>query len=236
MDHEPFGSWSWSALPWVKAKIRFHGQRSFPFLLAAMSEPSRTWSTEALTPVSQLRTTVLVVALLALSGYVDWSTGFEVSVFLLYTVPVGLATRTLGLAAGLLCSVAAMGIWVLADVQSGHVYSQQWFVYVNALNRLACFVLTVLAVSYLGAKYRRLTDKLQAFSGEIPQCTQCHRLSAPDGHWRSVEQHFAEFGGAHLRHKACPDCARRGYARAAYAADQADAEATVDSDQTPHTC
>lgn len=201
-----------------------------------MSAPSRSLATEALTPVSRLRATGLVLALLALSGYVDWFTGFELSVFLLYTVPVGLATRTLGLVAGLLCALAATVIWVVADVQSGHVYSQHWFLYVNALNRLACFVLTVLAVSYLGAKYRRLSDKLQAFSGEIPQCTQCHRLGAPDGYWRSFEQHLAEFGGAHLRHKACPDCARRGYARAAYAADPSELDVTVDSDQTPHTC
>jgi hypothetical protein len=72
-------------------------------------------------PVSPLRATGLVLALLALSGYVDWFTGFEVSVFLLYTVPVGLATRALGLGAGLLCAVAAMAVWVFADIHGGHV-------------------------------------------------------------------------------------------------------------------
>jgi hypothetical protein len=187
-------------------------------------------------PAFQPRSTLWVLALLALCGYVDWSTGYEVSVFLLYTVPVGVATRQQGTVAGLLTSLAAMGAWVWADVQGGHVYSQHWFLYVNALNRLACFVLTVLAVSYLGAKYQRLTDKLQAFTGEIPQCTQCHRLGAPDGYWRSAEQHLADFGGARLRHKACPDCARRAYARAAYGCDESKIDQAVDAAQSPHTC
>ncbi len=216
-----------------------HVHQTPPLSLVVMNEPSKSLASSALpplSPASQLRTAGLVLVLLALSGYVDWTTGFEVSVFLLYTVPVGLATRRLGGAAGMLASLAAMGVWVWADIQGGHVYSQRWFLCVNALNRLACFVLTVLAVSYLGAKYQRLSAKLQAFSGEIPQCTQCDRLGAPDGYWRSFEQHLAEFGGAHLRHKACPDCARKGYARAAYAADQSEIDVTVDAEQTPHTC
>jgi hypothetical protein len=201
-----------------------------------MNASSRSLSASVLTPTSRLRALALVLVALAVSGYVDWSTGFEVSVFLLYTVPVGLATRSLGVPAGILTSLAATGLWVWADIASGHVYSQHWFLYVNALNRLACFVLTVLAVSYLDAKYQRLHNQVKAFSGDIPQCTQCHRVGAPDGYWRHFEQHLADFGGAHLRHKVCPDCARRGYARAAYRADAARADASAETDQAPHTC
>jgi len=31
-----------------------------------------------------------------------------------------------------------------------------------------------------------------------------------------VDDYLREFGGAELHQKVCPDCARRGYARAAY--------------------
>jgi hypothetical protein len=220
-------------------RVSAHVHWSPSLLPAAMKEPFSLMTlsdTQNQAPTSQLRSAVWVLALLALCGYVDWTTGYEVSVFLLYTVPVGVATRQQGLVAGLLASVAAMAAWVWADVQGGHVYSQHWFLYVNALNRLACFVLTVLAVSYLGAKYQRLSDKLQAFTGEIPQCTQCHRLGAPDGCWRSAEQHLADFGGARLRHKACPDCARRAYARAAYGCDESKVDHTVEAAQSPHIC
>ena len=201
-----------------------------------MNASSHSLTPTALTPAARTRAWVLVVLSMALSGYVDLITGFEVSVFLLYTVPVGLATRWLGIMAGMASALVATGIWVWADIQSGHAYSQHWFLYINAFNRFACFALTVLAVSYLSAKYQRLSAKVQAFSGEIPECTQCHRIGAPDGYWRTLEQHLADFGGAHLRHKVCPDCARRGYARAAYAADVMRAQDALDTEQAPHSC
>ena len=201
-----------------------------------MSAPSTSLAVETRTPFSRLRATVIVLVLLALSGYVDWATGFEVSVFLLYTVPVGLATRWLGPTAAMVSALAATGIWVWADIQSGHLYSQHWFLYINAFNRFACFALTVLAVSYLSAKYQRMSAKVQAFTGEIPECTQCHRIGAADGYWRSLEQHLAEFGGAQLRHKVCPDCARRGYARAAYGGEAAPGNAPLDAEQAHHSC
>jgi hypothetical protein len=231
-------------LPWQTHKMQAfaphaHVHRPPSTSFVAMNEPSSIMSrsgTLSHPPAAQLRSALWVLALLVLCGYVDWTTGYEVSVFLLYTVPVGVATRRQGLVAGLLASTAAMATWVWADVQGGHVYSQHWFLYVNALNRLACFVLTVLSVSYLGAKYQRLSDKVQAFTGEIPHCNQCHRFGAPDGYWRSAEQYLADFGGAHLRHKACPDCARRVYARAAYACDESKGDVAVDAAQSPHIC
>lgn len=157
-----------------------------------------------------------VVLSLAAVGYVDAVTGYEVSVFLLYTVPVALATRRLGTAAGLLTAVAATAVWVLADMRSGHVYSRAWILYVNAFNRMVCFVLAVAAIRYLRARQLALLRQIEAFSGQMAACGQCHRLAGADGYWRSVDDYLREFGGAELHQKVCPDCARRGYARAAY--------------------
>lgn len=147
---------------------------------------------------------VLVVASLALVGYIDRVTGYEVSVFLLYAVPM---------------AMAATGVWVWADVASGHTYSKAWILYVNAFNRMVFFVLTVAAIRYMVGRHRDLLRRLSAFTGTQPVCTQCHHVAGHDGYWRSFEDHLAEFGGAEIQHKVCPDCARRGYARAAYRGD-----------------
>lgn len=149
-------------------------------------------------------------------GYIDISTGYEVSVFLLYTIPVALATRLIGPVAGSISAVVASGVWVWADVASGHTYSRDWILYINAANRLAYFLLTVAAIRFLQGRYRALRRQIEAFSGEIPMCSQCHRIGGHDGYWRSPEDHLTEFGGADIHHKACPDCARRSYARAGY--------------------
>lgn len=157
-----------------------------------------------------------VLLSLAAVGYLDAETGYEVSVFLLYTVPVGLATRWLGGMGGLCTAFAATAIWVLADKYSGHVYSHAWILYVNAFNRMVCFILAVAAIRYLRTRQLALLRRIEAFSGDMAACGQCHRLAGKDGYWRTTEDYLREFGGAEVHPKVCPDCARRTYARAAY--------------------
>jgi len=158
----------------------------------------------------------VVLASLAMSVYIDIVTGYEVSVFLLYTVPVALGTRWLGNAMGAAMAVSGTALWMWADKVSGHAYSHEWFLYVNAITRMFCFFLTMVAVRYVMAQKREIATLLRAFSGDVPVCQQCDRIGADDGYWRSVESYLIEFGEAQVHHKVCPDCARRGYARAAY--------------------
>jgi hypothetical protein len=158
----------------------------------------------------------LVLVTLALSVYIDVVTGYEVSVFLLYAIPVAIATRRLGNGAGLLTSLVATLLWVLADVMSGHTYSRPWFLYVNAFNRLVCFFLAMATIRYVTTQKSRLMARIDAFTGDVPVCQSCHRIGADDGYWRPAESYLAEFGQAQIHHKVCPDCARRAYARDAY--------------------
>jgi hypothetical protein len=167
-------------------------------------------------PAFQWRHVALVLVSLGLSAYIDVITGYEVSVFLLYTVPVALATRRLGRVAGLMTAVLATVVWVWADKASGHTYSRDWYLYVNAFNRMVCFLLTVAAIRYVAAQKSALVARFQAFTGDVPVCQQCHRIGDDGGYWRPFDSYLTEFGGAQIQHKVCPDCARRGYARAGY--------------------
>jgi hypothetical protein len=164
-----------------------------------------------------------VLITLAIVGYIDQATGYEVSVFLLYLIPVALATRWLGVPGGVLVATMATGVWILADWRSGHTYSHPWYLYVNAINRFGCFLLAVAIIRHVRARHGDLMRRIEAFSGEVPVCSACHRIGSGDGYWRSFESYIAEFGGAEIKPKVCPDCARRSYARAAYhyQADQA---------------
>lgn len=172
------------------------------------------------------RRMAVVLASMAMSVYIDIVTGYEVSVFLLYTVPVALATRWLGNAMGAAMAVLGTVLWIWADKVSGHAYSHAWFLYINALTRLFCFFLTMVAVRYVMAQKQEIATLLRAFSGEVPVCRQCDRLGDADGYWRSFENYLVEFGRAQVHHKVCPDCARRAYARAAYR-DQSDQVGSV---------
>lgn len=164
-----------------------------------------------------------VLALLAIVAALDATTGYEVSVFLLYTIPVAMSTRHLGVHAGVVVSLLAAVAWALADQWSGHTYSQDWILAINAFNRLCCFLLAVIAIRYIEERRAEVASRLRAFTGEVPHCTQCDKLCGEDGHWRSPENYLSELGGAEVLAKVCPDCARRAYARAAYRA-QADGQ------------
>lgn len=167
-------------------------------------------------PLKGAARVALVLLTLLVSGVIDYATGYEVSVFLLYMVPVALATRFFGMSFGVCVALTSTVVWMAVDRWTGHHYSQSWIWYVNAANRMICFVLSVWGIGYLESRQQRLQQRLNAFNGSIPVCTQCHRLSANDGYWWEVDGYLKEFGGAQPQHKVCPDCARHAYARGAY--------------------
>jgi hypothetical protein len=155
-----------------------------------------------------------VIALLAVCGWVDYATGFDVSVFVLYGIPVAVASACMGFAAGLWSAVLAALIWVGCDVASGHVYAHSWTLYINAANRFVYFALCAVAASRL-----HLPSELKAASKQASaECTQCDRVRPAGSAW-VTKGSYIEQGTQPERvvyKKLCPDCARRVYAMAGY--------------------
>lgn len=173
-----------------------------------------------------------VLALLAIVAVLDAVTGYEVSVFLLYTIPVALSTHYLGVRAGVMVSILATLAWAYADRWSGHTYTREWILAINAFNRFCCFLLSVMAIRFIEERRAAVALRLRAFTGEVPHCTQCDKLCGEDGHWRRPEVYLSELGGADVLPKVCPDCARRVYARAAYR-EQPDTPTAMPEGQDP---
>lgn len=146
----------------------------------------------------------------------DWASGYEVSVFFLYVIPVALCTRYFGRVAGWSMALTAALVWMVADRWSGHQYSQEWIWYANALNRFLCFALAVWVVHYFEVRRAIMQRRLDAFGGERPVCSSCHSISDDKGYWWSMDNYLREFGGATPLSRVCPDCARHAYARGGY--------------------
>lgn len=153
----------------------------------------------------------LVAASLALVGYIDVLTGYEVSVFPLYALPVALAAWLSGAWAGTATSMIATAIWAWADLATGHVYSKTWILYVNGGARLAFFLFVALAVAYMIGNLRRARSQLQNFSGTLAVCTACSRVRDRDEYWWEVQAYLREYGGALTQAKLCPECAHEAY-------------------------
>lgn len=153
----------------------------------------------------------LIVALLGLVGYIDATTGYEISIFPLYALPIALTVRFFGIGAGMAAAGLAALLWMWADIAAGHVYSQPWIMYVNSAGRLLFFLFVALAVGYMIGNRRRARSQLRNFSGTLPVCTACSRVRDRNGYWWDVQSYLREFGGALTRAKLCPDCAHEAY-------------------------
>src|SRR5688572_15172282 len=74
-----------------------------------------------------LRWMALAAALVMLVAVADYVTGYELSLSILYLLPILLATWTLGFSAGLMCSLVSLLAWLLSDAAMGHEYSRSLY-------------------------------------------------------------------------------------------------------------
>ncbi len=79
--------------------------------------------------------------LMAVVGYLNFLTGWELDLSLFYVAPIMFATWFLGLRAGLLACLASTAVWFLVDLSWLHVYTSEFVHYWNMSIRLSFFVL-----------------------------------------------------------------------------------------------
>ena len=152
-------------------------------------------------------------------GYADYLTGFEVSVFVFYFVPVGLAAWRLGLLAGVLMAVLSAVAWGLANHHAGQIYSSQMIFVWNTVVRLIAFLtvvwLTARNVALLAReratsmKLRKTLAEVNFLEGLLPICTSCKKIRNDQGNWEQMEHYFQDRSSAKFSHGYCPECAKQ---------------------------
>jgi signal transduction histidine kinase len=97
------------------------------------------------------------LGLVAIVGLVDYLTGFELSFFALYLIPVALAAWFIGRGFAVFVSMLSEAASVTGDVLAGARYSSEFVIVWNALIALASYF----AVIWILAKLRSLYDALE---------------------------------------------------------------------------
>jgi diguanylate cyclase (GGDEF)-like protein len=100
-------------------------------------------------------TGVIALLLVLAVGVLDAATGVEISVSVIYLVPIGIAAWYAGAEWGYGASLLAAVAWYLADVTGARAYSVAWIPVWNATVRLGFFVV-------LTELLRRLRDAIDA--------------------------------------------------------------------------
>jgi hypothetical protein len=149
--------------------------------------------------------------LLWIIAWLDYRTGYEISVFFLYVFPVAWATWSLGLGWGLMMSVfgACAARW--ADFADGHHYSHTWIFWERGLTNLIMLVLISFLFHSSKLRLDRERRKVKQLEGILHICAVCQRIEDQDGHWKSMSEYLRAHTETEPRQLQCPDCAKAKY-------------------------
>jgi serine phosphatase RsbU (regulator of sigma subunit) len=105
-----------------------------------------------LNQISKINKTVLFVisvVILSVIGYIDYATGFEISISIFYLIPVVISSWFIDRTSGYSISFLSSIILFLADILLSHTYSQPLVPYWNALVMLGFFLIISFILSEL---------------------------------------------------------------------------------------
>jgi hypothetical protein len=114
---------------------------------------------------SKLHGALVAFALVALIAVLDYRTGYEIRLAILYMLPIALATWSGGMLSGLSVSVAAVACWGIS-FSPNHIYSREMFYYWEGFLLAATFVIFVMLLHRLrGALAQADARFLQVLNG-----------------------------------------------------------------------
>jgi len=133
--------------------------------------PEATSDFPPLAPISARRKIVVLVAgllALALLGWVDYFTGYELGFFVFYSVPVGLTAWYSGRWPGFITALGASLTWWLADHLNGVNYSSRFYLYWNLTIHFLTFVINAATL----AKIKSELDERRVLVAELHRVKQ----------------------------------------------------------------
>jgi diguanylate cyclase (GGDEF)-like protein len=109
------------------------------------------------------------IVLIGLIGVLDTLTGYELAFSLFYLLPIAFVTWHAGKRAGIALSVLSGAAWTVADAGAGHIYSQPFILYWNALLRFGFFLTVTLLLAALreSLEHERQLARLDFLTGAV---------------------------------------------------------------------
>ena len=139
------------------------------------------------------RRTLIVLAgcavWLAVLGWVDRTTGYELGLFALYTAPVGVVAWNLGRGPGIMAAFIASVIWYMADRCAGDRYSTPFYGYWNTGMHFTTFIINAVTFAKIKSSLNQrheleralveTREQLKQVGQATPLCPQCRKPYVP---------------------------------------------------------
>lgn len=157
---------------------------------------------------------------LLILGWLDYATGYEMSFFIFYSVPVGFAAWYAGRWPAIAVALAATVSWLLADYFGGAKYSRPFFFYWNTMIHFGAFIINAVTIAKikselnrqheLDAELERMRQALVTLADRWPQCPACNqdRIDLAQTSPHQSQRQLVDLMRSHAELQAalCPKC------------------------------
>ncbi len=140
------------------------------------------------------------LGLLALVGYVDYLTGYTLSVLVFYLLPILFGLRYVGTGFAFLLAVLSALTWLFADVASGHHYEGYLTPIWNTGIRLSIFLLVVILFSNRNHLKQLVDQQTEKLRQEIQERTRLQKelMEIAESEQRRIGHDLHDSLGQHL--------------------------------------
>lgn len=146
------------------------------------------------------------VALLALVGWIDYATHYQIGLAVFYALPIAWMAWSVNFAWALLLIACDSLVRFWTDAQWVHHYAQAWIPWERACMRTIVFAF----IAFSFHQFRRDLDnknrKLRQLEGILPVCIACNRISDGLGQWIDLGTYLRRHSAARPETQLCPEC------------------------------
>lgn len=149
-------------------------------------------------------------------GWVDYATGFDISLIVFYFAPIAIAAWYLGMGGSLLFGILAAGVLTWAEIAGGRHYAQRWILWEQIVMRVIVFGMVSYGFSFMKRALEKEREKVRRLEGAtMTFCACCTKVRDPRDNWVELGTFLRENTSVEARAKLCPSCSREAYAATA---------------------
>lgn len=167
----------------------------------------------------QWKVLVFAIFLSVFIGFLDMLSGFELSLFVFYFIPIYLVSNELDIKFAIFQAVFSALCWGFADHSSGHVYSSHFFLLWNTMMRLVSFLVIALVFNKVKSDYenehlsrlslQKALSEVKVLEAFLSICAVCKKIRNEKGDYEQMESYISKKTNALFSHGYCPECAKK---------------------------